>query len=146
MLDPGNSALPASSPIHPYFFLFFFLTFIAIFHPEKRCFPYLEVCTGPWNNTHPSWQPSLHFFSKIFTIFLIFFIQHSHTLHVWKCVLDPEHNAQHGHQPSSIFSQIFSLFYCYFSFSIAALSTLGSMHYTLKTVLNIVTNSEHHLE
>ena len=25
----------------------FFLYFIAIFHPEKHCFPHLEVCTGP---------------------------------------------------------------------------------------------------
>ena len=110
MLDPGNSAIPASSPIHPYFFPIF-LYFTAIFHLGEHCFPYLEVCTGPWNNTHPSWESFLHFFSNFFTILLIFFIQHSYTFHIWKYALDPEHNAQHGHQPFPIFSQIFLLFF-----------------------------------
>ena len=92
-------------------FFWFFLYFIAIFHPKKHCFPHLEVCTGPWNNTPPSWESSLHFFSNFFTILLIFFIQHSHTFHIWKYALDPEHNAQHGHQLFPIFSQIFLLFF-----------------------------------
>ena len=80
------------------FFFWFFLYFIAIFHPEKHCFPYLEVCTGPWNNTHPSWESSLHFFSNFFTILLIFFIQHSHTFHIWKCTLDPGNCTQQCYQ------------------------------------------------
>ena len=119
-------------------FFWFFLYFIAIFHPEKHCFLYLEVCTGPWKNTHPSWQLSLlslfyryfsfsiatlfifgnvcwtlntmpnmvtnHppffplFFRIFFTILLLFFTQHSHTFHIWKCALDPENSAQHHHQ------------------------------------------------
>src|ERR1700749_1425165 len=70
--------------------------------------------------------PSIMTIIPTFTILLVFFIQHSYTFHIWKCVLDPEHNAQHGHQPSPIFfpifSDFFSLFYCYFSFSIAILS------------------------
>ena len=43
-----------------------------------------------------------------------------------------------------LFFSNFSLFYCYFSLSIATLSIFGSAHWTLKTVLNVVTNSEHH--
>ena len=81
------------------------------------------------------------FFSYFVAILLPFFIQRSHTFHIWKCALDPEHSAQHGHQPSPIFSPfflIFSLFYCYFSFSIATLSIFGSVHWTLKT--HMVTN------
>ena len=113
---------------------------------RRNCRTWLSHSRKPWNNTHPWWKPSLHFFSNSFTIFLIVFIQHSPALHIWKCMLDPEQNAQHGHQPSSIFSQIFSCFYCYFSFSIATLSTFGSAHWTLITVLKLVTNKEHHLE
>ena len=30
-------------------FFSFFLYFIAIFHPEKHCFQYLEVCTATWS-------------------------------------------------------------------------------------------------
>ena len=37
-----------------------------------------------------------------------------------------------------------SLFYCYFSFAKAHISIFGSTHWTLKTVLNVVTSSEHH--
>ena len=97
-------------------FFWFFLYFIAIFHPEKHFFLYLEVCTGPWNSTHPS--PVMTtipiFFCEFFAILLIFFMQHSRTFHIWKCALDPENHAQYGHQPSPILSLIFFLFCGYF--------------------------------
>ena len=142
-------------------FFWFFLYFIAIFHPEKHFFLYLEVHTGPWNSTHPSpvmtailiffvifspfyWYFSCSiaalsifgnvrwtlktmpnmvtnhppffplFFSYFVAILLLFFIQHSHTFHIWKCAFDPEYNAQHGHQPSSIFFHFFPDFFRYF--------------------------------
>ena len=83
----------------PIFFLIF-LYFIAIFHPEKHSFPYLEVCTGPWNSTHPS---------PVMTTIPIFFV-------------------------------ISSLFYWYFSFSIATLSIFGNVRWTLNTMHKMVTN------
>ena len=97
----------------------------------------------PENHAQYGHQPSpilSLIFSYFVAILLLFFIQHSYTFHIWKCALDPEHNAQHGHQPSPIFSPfflIFSLFYCYFSFSIATLSIFGSVHWTLKTQCSI---------
>ena len=90
---------------------------------------------------HPPFFPL--FFSDFVAILLLFFIQHSHTFHIWKCAFDPEYNAQHGHQPTSIFFHfflIFSLFYCHFSFSIATISIFGNMHWTLNTMPNMVTN------
>ena len=90
------------------------------------------------NDNHP------YLFCDFFAILLIFFIQHTHIFQIWKCVLDPENNAQYGHQPSpiffSIFFLIFSLFYCYFSFSIATLSIFGNVCWTLNTMPNMVTN------
>ena len=38
----------------------------------------------------------------------------------------------------------FPLFYCHSSLSKAPISIFGSAHWTLKTVPNVVTNSEHH--
>ena len=81
-------------------FFWFFLYFIAISHPAKHFFLYLEVCTGPWNSTHPS---------PVMTTIPIFFV-------------------------------MFSLFYWYFSCSIAALSIFGNVHWTLNTMPNMVTN------
>ena len=55
-------------------FFWFFLYFIAIFHPEKHCFLYLEVCTGPWNSTHPSpVMTTIPIFFAIFSPFYWYF-------------------------------------------------------------------------
>ena len=148
-LDPENSALPASSPIHPCFFSDFFCILLPFFIQQSIFFSIFgsvhwtlkQYPSITSNDNHP------YLFCDFFAILLTFFIQHTHTFQIWKCVLDPENNAQYGHQPSpiffSIFFLIFSLFYCYFSFSIATLSIFGSAHQTLRTLLNIITNSEH---
>ena len=76
-----------------------------------------------------------------FTILLIFFIQHSYTFHIWKCVLDPEHNAQHGHQPSPIFPPIFSDF-----FAILLLFFIQHSHtfHIWKCALDPENSAQHH--
>ena len=66
---------------------------------------------------------------------------------MWKCMLDPENstsniiiiNSQHHPPLISWFFPILLLF----SFSIATLSIFGNVHYTLKSLPNIITNSEH---
>jgi hypothetical protein len=114
-LDPENSALPASSPIHPCFFLIFSVfychfssrkAFFSIFgsvHWTLKQYPSITS-----NDNHP------YFFCDFFAILLIFFMQHSRTFHIWKYALDPENHAQYGHQPSPILSLIFFLFCGYF--------------------------------
>ena len=107
-------------------FFWFFLYFIAIFHPEKHCFLYLEVCTGPWKNTHPSWQSSL------LSLFYWYFSFSTATLFIFGNVcwtLNTMPNMVTNHSPFfPLFFRIFSLCYCYFSFSIAILFIFGSVH------------------
>ena len=59
------------------------------------------MCTGPWMQCQ-TWSPTIPFFflffSDFFAILLLFFIQHSPTLNIWKCRLDPENSAHHRHQ------------------------------------------------
>ena len=54
----------------PVFFLIFSL-FYCHFSSRKAFFPYLEVCTGPWNSTHPS--PVMTTIPIFFVIFLLFY-------------------------------------------------------------------------
>jgi len=56
----------------PYFFPLIFLYFIAIFHFEKRTFPYLEVRTGPWKH-HPTSSPTIPIFFWLFPHFIVIF-------------------------------------------------------------------------
>ena len=60
------------------------------------------MCAGPWIQC-PIWSPTIPhlfplFFSDFSTILLLFYIQHSHNFHIWKCTPDPENSAQHHHQ------------------------------------------------
>ena len=98
----------------PTFFVIFFCYFIDIFHSAYPHFPNLEMCAGPWIQC-PIWSPTilyffLYFSPDFFAIFLLFLLQHSHSFHIWKCALDPEYNAQYGHQPSPIFFWFFRYF------------------------------------
>ena len=67
-------------------------------------------CTLDPENSTPNIINSEHHPPLIFWFFpilLLFFIQHSHTFHIWKCALYPEIIAQHHHQqwaPSPISS------------------------------------------
>jgi len=121
-VDPENSTsnIIINSEHHPLFCLLIFLYFIAIFHLEKRTFPYLEVHTGPWKH-HPTSSPTIPIFFLIFSPFLhlvqlyllymemcngpwkqhhtpffssifyaILFIYKCMQFLLWKCALDPE--------------------------------------------------------
>ena len=145
-IGPWKQCLP-SIIINPS--LFFFSDFFCILLPffiQKSIFSIFgsvhwtlkQYPSITSDDNHP------YLFCDFFAILLTFFIQHTHTFQIWKSVLDPENNAQYGHQPSSIFFLhfflIFSLFYCYFFFSIATLSIFGNGCWTLNAMPNMVTN------
>ena len=85
-----------------------------------QMFLYLEMHVGPWKQCPPSiiTNPSL-FFSDFFCVLLPFFIRKSIVFLIWKCALDTETiPIHHDNHPYTFFPK-FSLFYWYFSCSIA---------------------------
>jgi len=91
---------------HSYFFLIFSL-FYSHFHLEMQIFPYLEMPTGPWKQYHMGF-------------------------YIWKCILDPETRPTVSTIP--IFSAIFPIFFCYFSFVKPCISFFRNAPCTLKSV------------
>ena len=73
MLDPGNSALPASSPIHHYFLLIFSVFYCYFSSRKALCSIFGSV---HWTLKE---YPSIMTIIPTFTILLVFFIQHSYT-------------------------------------------------------------------
>ena len=55
----------------PVLFSDFFSILLPFFIQKSIFFPYLEVCTGPWNSTHPS--PVMTTIPIFFVIFLLFY-------------------------------------------------------------------------
>ena len=98
----------------------------------------MEMCTGPWKQhlnviTNSGHHPPI-FSDFFFHVLLLFFIQHSHTFHIWKCALDPEDITQTSSPTSPYFFLIF--FFPYFTalflLSMATPSLFGNAHWTLK--------------
>ena len=125
-------------PFFPLFFLILWLFYCCFSSRNANVSIFGNAC---WTlETVPSQHhPSLFFF-WFFCILLPFFIQKSIVFHIWKCALDPETIPIHHENHPYTFFPIFSLFYWYFSFSIATLSIFGNMHWTLNTMPNMVTN------
>ena len=134
----------------PYFFLIFYIFY--------SFFSFSIARPSIYGNAHwtlKQYQPiittnsSKHHPPIFFHILLLFFIQHSHTFHIWKCALDPENSTQTSSPTVAtipLFFLIFSIFYSFFSFSIATPSIYGNAHWTLKQYQPIITtnSSKHH--
>ena len=119
-------------------FLWFFPIFL-VFSFSIAMHSYLEMWPDPENIA----QDDL----PLWFLPCLFFIQHSHTFHIWKCTLDSENSTPNIITNSEQHPSLFILFFpisLLFFMSIATLSLFENVHCTLKALPNIITNSEHH--
>ena len=143
-MDPGSSAW---WQIQYMYHSYLFSDLSGIFLLETDKFPFLDISYGPWNH-HPTILITMLIFFRFFGYFIAIFHLEKLFLPYLEMHTGPwkQHPPEHHPQPSPYSFLIFSIFYSFFSFSIARPSIYGNAHWTLKQYQPIITtnSSKHH--